>query len=483
MMLLGFLPALFICLLVFIYPSIRFIGSICVLVSSISLVLLALDSHVYGLFKFHINHVLLSFIFNAQWRTVFDLSEHEIHLILTFILGILALECLAGWIIWKKIILTHRFKVGKTIALLWLGGALFSYFTLVLSIAQKNNVFSQQIPNLPFLNQMLTYTIWDKKAGDIILRYSEHHFSQPFFSNAPLHYPTHPLQCQKVEKPFNIVLIMVDTLRFDSLNEEYMPHVTDFAKQSWQFLHHMSGGNSTQPGLFSLFYSLPATYWTAVLKQQKSPVLLEFLRDYRYNFKVIWSSQMTVPPFDQVLYRLVKNLHTAGAPGNDVGEWDRQTTQHAIHFLKDNPKEPFFLNLFYDATHAYCGEQSFPTPYILAKSQCSRIAMRPDMDPKPFYHRYLNAVRFVDDQVDQVLQTLAKKGFLNNSIVIFTSDHGEEFNDNGQNYWGHAGNFTPSQIHIPLLIHWPSQTPQQITHQTTSYDIVPTLLKRVFFVS
>jgi membrane-anchored protein YejM (alkaline phosphatase superfamily) len=39
--------------------------------------------------------------------------------------------------------------------------------------------------------------------------------------------------------------------------------------------------------------------------------------------------------------------------------------------------------------------------------------------------------------------------------VIVTSDHGEEFNDTGKNYWGHNGNFSPYQVAVPLLVRGP----------------------------
>jgi len=78
------------------------------------------------------------------------------------------------------------------------------------------------------------------------------------------------------------------------------------------------------------------------------------------------------------------------------------------------------------------------------------------------------------------LKSIEKQGYLKNSIVIFTSDHGQEFNDNRQNYWGHAGNFTKAQVQVPFVIYWPGEKPNKISYLTSGYDLVPTLLKRLF---
>ncbi|WP_306686870.1 sulfatase-like hydrolase/transferase [Candidatus Coxiella mudrowiae] len=54
----------------------------------------------------------------------------------------------------------------------------------------------------------------------------------------------------------------------------------------------------------------------------------------------------------------------------------------------------------------------------------------------PYLNRYRNAAHFDDALVGQVLQALKGHQLLKNTIVIITADHGEEFNENHQNYWG-----------------------------------------------
>lgn len=480
MMALAFIPGLFILLFAYLVPRKRFIWSLSVATATLSLMLLIINNCVFSLFKFHLSMPILNLVFNGQWYDVFDFSAREMEIAFAVFVLICALELYIAFLVWHKIILTEQFLIGRTIVVFWLGGFLFSYFTLLHSIDKNNNLFSQQTPNLPFYNQLIVYLIPDKNAADILYRYGEDHFYQPIFSNDHLNYPLHAMSCDKPENPPNIILIMIDSLRFDSVHPRYMPNLAEFAEQSWQFKKYLSGGNSTQPGLFSLFYSIPSNYWTAALEQNISPILTQLLLKYSYAMRVIWSSEMINPPFDKTIYRGISDRDLFTASGDDIGNRDRFVTEEAIKFLANKNQHPFFLNLFYDAPHGYCREQSFSAPYQPAIKECSRIAMTNEVDPIPYYNRYLNTVHFIDGELAKLLASIKKEGYLNNSIILITSDHGQEFNDNKQNYWGHAGNFTDAQVQVPLIIHWPGQSPRVIDYLTSSYDVVPTLLQRIF---
>ena len=481
MMFLSFIPAIIVFILACMVPRKQFIILVSVLLASLSVVCLVIDSRVFAMYKFHLNETIIAFILSPQWREVFDFSQFEVILMSSAIGLIFLIEAIVAWLVFKKIVLAERFKMGKTIAYFWLGGVVFSYLTLMITIANNNNLYSQQIPNLPLFSKLVVYTIPSRNAEDILMRYSEQSFAQPLFPGDKMHYPLHPMHCQAPKKPYNIILIMIDSVRFDSLQKKYMPHLTQFATKAWQFQHHLSAGNATQPGIFSLFYSISSNYWTAALKQKKRPVFFEVLEKYGYDIKIIWSAEMHVPPFDETVFRGLPNLQVNGAPGDDSGSWDRYTTKEAIAFLSSKQqKNPFFLQLFYDAPHGFCSYQSFPAIFQPAFKYCARLVLSNNNDPTPFYNRYLNAVHFVDDEVGKVLDVIEKHGYLKNSIVVFTSDHGQEFNDYHQNYWGHSCNFTDAEVHVPMIVFWPDESPRLINYQTSSYDVVPTLLMKLF---
>ena len=65
------------------------------------------------------------------------------------------------------------------------------------------------------------------------------------------------------------------------------------------------------------------------------------------------------------------------------------------------------------------------------------------------------------------------------TIIVISSDHGEEFNDNKQNYWGHNGNFTKYQAQVPFIVKWPGKGNVEIEYATSMLDVVPTILPEV----
>lgn len=481
MIFLAFIPGIVVYIFSRIIPNKRLIWIVSVLLAAISTLLLIIDNNVYTMFKFHLNSTMFGLIFSGEWRGVFDFSTIELLEISSVISLIVVLECAIAYFVWNKIIKTNRYLMGKFITACWLGGALFSSFTLLLSISAQKNLFSQQLPALPLLNQLITYSLPNTQSKDTLLQYSEQYFAQPMYSNEQLYYPQHAMQCTKPKIPYNIILIAVDSLRFDSLHKQLMPNVTKFAAKNWQFTNYYSGGNSTQAGLFSLFYSIPVNYWTAAIKQAKPSVLMSLLHDYDYAMRILWASQLTTPPFDKSIFMGIANADLFGGSEAHTGDSDRLITKYAIDFLTPAHEKPFFLHLFYQAAHAYCHEQSYPIIYKPIQEKCSRLlALNNDTDPQPYYNRYLNAVSFIDSEIAQLLDVIEKRGYLKNSVIIFTADHGQEFNDNKQNYWDHASNYTDIQTHVPLIIHWPEESPQQFNYVTSSYDMVPTLLQRLF---
>ena len=481
MMLLAFIPAFILWVIARVFPYHRLIIAFGVIFATLCIVGLIIDTRVYAMFKFHINSVVLSFVFSSQWQQVFDFSNYELLIIFSIVSLVIFFEAVLSWVLWKKIVIQRQWQPSKNIAIFWVGGMLFSYFTLILTMLQGINLFSQQIPILPLYSQLFAYVIPSQNAKDFLMRFSEQNFSQPLYPNSPMSYPLHPLFCEAPKSPYHIILIMVDSLRFDSVNSALMPNVSTFKQKGLQFQQHLSGGNATQPGVFSLFYSIPSNYWTAAIFQHKSPAFIDLLVKQGYETKVLWSAEMRNPPFDQTVYRGIKNISINGGAGLTASDWDRDTTQNAIRFLQSRKgKSPFFLNLFYDSVHGFCLNQNYPMPYQPIIKHCDRLLLSNEDDPKPYYNRYLNAVKFVDEEVGKVLQVIKDKGYLENSIVIFTSDHGQEFNDNRQNYWGHSGNFTRAQTQVPMIIYWPGVKPRSIDYATSHYDFVPTMLKRLF---
>jgi membrane-anchored protein YejM (alkaline phosphatase superfamily) len=121
-----------------------------------------------------------------------------------------------------------------------------------------------------------------------------------------------------------------------------------------------------------------------------------------------------------------------------------------------------------------------PRVFQPAWEQINYLALNKNFDPTPYFNRYRNALHFVDGEVGRVLDALRRSGTMDNTFVIVTSDHGEEFNDTGKNYWGHNGNFSPYQLQVPLMVRWPAWGLGEVNYLTSHFDLAPTLLQEIF---
>ena len=112
-----------------------------------------------------------------------------------------------------------------------------------------------------------------------------------------------------------------------------------------------------------------------------------------------------------------------------------------------------------------------------------RLQLNNNFNPTPFFNIYKNAVVFDDGLIAKVLTTLRQEHLLKNTLVLISSDHGNEFNDNHMNFWGHSSNFSPAQMHVPLIIHWPGRSPHVYNNYTSHFDVVPTIMSHVLGVT
>ncbi|HQZ11890.1 MAG TPA: sulfatase-like hydrolase/transferase [Devosia sp.] len=96
-------------------------------------------------------------------------------------------------------------------------------------------------------------------------------------------------------------------------------------------------------------------------------------------------------------------------------------------------------------------------------------------------HRMVRAAYFamcdlIDDQVGRMIDALEATGQLDNTIVIFMSDHGELLGDHGVYLKGPF--FYEPSVHVPLAISWPGQIPARtIEGLVELVDLAPTLLE------
>lgn len=89
---------------------------------------------------------------------------------------------------------------------------------------------------------------------------------------------------------------------------------------------------------------------------------------------------------------------------------------------------------------------------------------------------YEAAIAYQDDRLGILLDELAERGILDNTIVVVTSDHGELFGEHG--LFGHASNLYLPVLHVPLLIRFPDgvHAGKRVGTEVSLRDVAATVL-------
>jgi membrane-anchored protein YejM (alkaline phosphatase superfamily) len=275
----------------------------------------------------------------------------------------------------------------------------------------------------------------------------------------------------------NILILVVDSWRRDMLRADVTPNLARFAQGVRRFDDHLSGGNGTRFGVFSLLYGLHGSYWWPVLEARRSPVLVDVLLALGYDVQVFSAASMNYPEFRSTAWvRVPERVHDdfgESAPGlRDVApveaclEWWR--TRDA--------SQPFFGFVLLDSAHQKYDFPPDQTPFEPYARDIDYLEMAGSHEPElveQVRNRYMNALYRADQLAERLIDSLRQSGALDDTLVIVTGDHGEEFAEHG--YWGHTGNFTSEQVAVPFLMGGPG-VPSGVEHRPTSHVDVPATL-------
>lgn len=447
-------------------PSLRWTKTLAVLLMALMIAVILLDSLLWSQSRFHINILTLKILG----------SSSLIFAVVMFVIAIVFESLLAGRV-WSWVVSAPNRGgrlLGAVIAVCFViaqgiyAWADASYFVPVTSMAQQLPV-QRGFTAKKLLVRYGLVDISQSRERQLANRMAA---GQDRAAAANLNYPLAPLQCIRPEG-MNLVIILVDAMRSDLLEIGLTPNMDQLvAQRASRFSNHFSGGNSSRMGAFSLFYGLPPGYFSSFEALQKPPVLMDRLMAADYQFGLFSSSNMYRPvTLDRTAFANVANLRIETKPV-DAPAWerDRIMTDDWMSWLDQrNPDRPFFGFLFYDAVN----DQTYPPEYS------GRVSANPD-DPLPAgFADYKTSVMFVDELVGQVLDDLEKRGLADNTVIMISSDHGEEFNENGDGIQGHGSGYSRQQLGVPMLLAWPGLESRQFSHRTSHYDIVPTLMRRL----
>jgi len=436
---------------------------------------LLIDSIVFKVAKIHIDLFWLEWIIKDYKGFGLPASAPQVAFLL--LLGVVAVEI-------GIFVTARRIRKPKYLTLMF---TLLTVLGLVLSQVihavahEKNDIrITSLTPHLPVYIPVTSYKNAVKYGG--LLAIGESYSGNiTMESQSSL---TYPLSDMKYNLPPdkklpNIVIIILESWRFDMMNELVTPNIFALSQRSSVFHKHFCSGNSTVAGIFGLFYGLHATYWTAVKANCAlidNPVLIDVLREYQYTFGIFAKSNFKRHKIKDVIFRGIE-VHESFT-GRTTLEQDKDMTKQLISFLREQKEKPHPLMAlaFFKSNHApyrYPKEDSI----FLPAKDLNLVFTNDDTDPECYLNDYRNSTHYVDALVGDIVQQLDSLGNMANTIIIVTTDHGESFNDNNANYWGHGTNFTQYQTRVPLILYTPGKKPQRIEYATSHIDIAPTLLQ------
>lgn len=435
-----------------------------------------INRFVFQIYHFHINGFVLDMLFSEGAGDIFVFSFWlYIKAILIFLFVCIAV--FGTYLLSKR--LAHNIKRKKQFYFL----SLYSFIGVII-ISQGLHIYGSATMRTSILesNTYLPYYFpismnsFLDKCGII----DKKNITNINFKDkkSSLSYPIKPLHKNNTStnKP-NIVIIAIDSWNFRTLTEECMPNVWRFKQKSEFFANHLSSSNGTRGGIFGLFTGLSSYYWKSFEYSSLKPIFIEQLQKNNYNIQIYPSASFQSPPFDRMFFKGMKSINTS-TKGKTVYERDCNITNNFISDLSKYKKadKPFFSFLFYDMAHAISISKEKNNHFLPTWDYADYSKLTNNTDPIPFYNLYRNCVYQIDSLVAKVISSLKENNLFDNTIIIITGDHGQEFNENKKNYWGHSGNYTKYQIQVPLILYYPKVESKTFTHRTTHYDIVPTLL-------
>jgi arylsulfatase A-like enzyme/uncharacterized membrane protein YhdT len=321
---------------------------------------------------------------------------------------------------------------------------------------------------------------------------------------SPMDQPFNPGSLEKTS-PRYIILITIDSLRLDALscyntNHTMTPNIDALAKQSVVFESAVTSSPWTLPAIASLMTGMPPGVHQANRYHQRTsarlPSLAQLLKKNGYYTAAVGVNpnltKHTGISNGFIYYDFYPKFSTGRSFGSKIRKHlsryipdekltnvyhetleldftsmistDRLTTLSG-RWMTENNKKPFFFWVHYFDPHVpYAPPRQFvkdkkPEAYIGYNfdrpDDLLTHAFAPDEKERQWIKElYDGEVRYVDHSLGRLFATLKEAGIYDESLIVLTSDHGEEFWDHGAYYHGHS--LYKELVAVPLLFKLPN---------------------------
>jgi choline-sulfatase len=266
--------------------------------------------------------------------------------------------------------------------------------------------------------------------------------------------PAPPPLPTPIAQRHNVILISIDTLRKDALSMQLdgkpaAPALQALAAKSLSFERAVTTYPAT---LFALGSALTGQSPSEVLFAPKPPDNLFTQTKHKFDEQLIalprigWFQRHPVPEL------LTQNVAAVYWPDAET------STTWMINRLR-------MARAFGHRTLAWIHYFEPHTSEVSGRGKAAETGAK---------HSYARLVHQVDQQVGRLVKALETLGYLQDSLLIVFSDHGEALGE--FDYYGHHVYLNQFATDVPLLVHAPALTPQRSEQLVLLSDITPTVL-------
>ncbi len=157
-----------------------------------------------------------------------------------------------------------------------------------------------------------------------------------------------------------------------------------------------------------------------------------------------------------------------------------RVNEEFLRWLATSENRPFFVFLnYFDAHNPYVAPPPYDERFTEGRSAMTWSEVAEKRVPDwvgPAIDQYDGAIAYQDKKLGELFRELERKGVLENTFVIVTSDHGEEFMEHGLAWHGRSL-YLPS-LHVPLVLSLPGRLPEgrRVTRPVSLRNLPQTVL-------
>ncbi|MEM8997315.1 MAG: sulfatase [Acidobacteriota bacterium] len=278
---------------------------------------------------------------------------------------------------------------------------------------------------------------------------------------------------------YNVLVVSFDALRADALGTygaegDISPNIDAVAAESLVFDNGYSVAPVTPTSFAAAFTGMLPTRVFHAWKLEVTDTLAQRFADAGYETAAILNNvQLSAERHFDAGFDHFQTLRSRP---------DREVLDSAVAWLDQPRNDPFFAWVHFLSPHSpytrraeseHLYDPDYEGPYVDTSGQ--PFAPEDPKDIERLWQLYLGEVYAVDRLFGELVDDLRTRGLLDRTILVITSDHGEEFGEHGG--FQHD-RLTEEHVHIPMIVRHPATvgTPVRSPILTSNVDFKPSLL-------